>query len=132
MTEHRAVDFVQYVGTDLDHVVRPHAKDVSVERGVMEFAEREAVGNDGLAAGVTVHATAGATPGTTGTGPGVMVTAADPLTLFSTAGALAAGGDASKASIFQAVQKLVLKLQAKKAPFDTIVVDRLEKTPSEN
>jgi uncharacterized protein (TIGR03435 family) len=42
------------------------------------------------------------------------------------------GADASNAPIFQAVQKLGLKLQALKAPFDTIVVDHLEKTPTEN
>ena len=46
--------------------------------------------------------------------------------------ALASGADASNAPIFQAVQKLGLKLQAKKAPFDTVVVDHLEKAPSEN
>jgi uncharacterized protein (TIGR03435 family) len=46
--------------------------------------------------------------------------------------ALASGSDASNAPIFQAVQKLGLKLQARKAPFDTIVVDHLERTPSEN
>lgn len=48
-------------------------------------------------------------------------------------GALAAGGDTnSSAAIFQAVQQLGLRLQAKKAPFDTIVVDRVEKQPTEN
>ena len=47
--------------------------------------------------------------------------------------ALAAGGsDTSSTAIFQAVQKFGLKLQARKAPFDTIVVDHLEKTPTEN
>ncbi len=45
---------------------------------------------------------------------------------------LAAGTDGSNAALFQAVQKLGLKLQQRKAPFDTIVVDRLEKTPAEN
>ena len=33
---------------------------------------------------------------------------------------------------FEAVQKLGLKLQARKAPFDTIVIDRIEKTPTDN
>jgi uncharacterized protein (TIGR03435 family) len=48
-------------------------------------------------------------------------------------GALASGGaDASSAALFQAVQKLGLKLQPHKAQVDTIVVDHLEKTPSEN
>jgi len=40
--------------------------------------------------------------------------------------------DSSSAAIFQAVQRLGLKLQARKAPFDTIVVDHVEKTPTEN
>jgi uncharacterized protein (TIGR03435 family) len=51
----------------------------------------------------------------------------DPATAFG-----AGGTDASNTAIFQAVQKLGLKLQATKSPFDTIVVDRLEKTPTEN
>ena len=35
-------------------------------------------------------------------------------------------------SMFQAIQLLGLKLQARKAPVDTIVIDHLEKTPVEN
>ena len=50
--------------------------------------------NDTTLAYVAAGATVTATDGAQGSGPGVMVTAADPLTLFSTAGALAAGGDA--------------------------------------
>ena len=47
--------------------------------------------------------------------------------------AFANGGDtSSSAAVFKAVQKLGLKLEARKAPFDTIVVDRIEKTPTEN
>ena len=42
------------------------------------------------------------------------------------------GGDTSNAAITQAVQKLGLKLQARKMPFDTIVVDHLEKAPTDN
>ena len=38
----------------------------------------------------------------------------------------------SGAAIFQAVEKMGLKLEARKAPVDTIVVDHLEKTPTEN
>lgn len=61
-------------------------------------------------------------PGGRGLPPGCP----DPAALFSGA------ADASNAPIFQAVQKLGLKLQAKKAPFDTIVVDHLEKEPTDN
>jgi hypothetical protein len=50
--------------------------------------------NDTTLAYVAAGATVTATDGSPGSGPGVMVTAADPLTLFSTAGALAVGGDA--------------------------------------
>jgi len=47
--------------------------------------------------------------------------------------ALGAGGDpSSNAALFQAVQKLGLRLQQKKAPFDTIIVDHMEKAPTEN
>ncbi|HEY6345428.1 MAG TPA: TIGR03435 family protein [Bryobacteraceae bacterium] len=40
--------------------------------------------------------------------------------------------DPSGASIFQTVQQLGLRLEPRKAPVETIVVDRLEKTPTEN
>lgn len=40
--------------------------------------------------------------------------------------------DGSTAILFKAVQKLGLELKQTKAPVDTIVVDRLEKTPTEN
>src|SRR5215471_2104050 len=40
--------------------------------------------------------------------------------------------DPSGGSIFQAVQQLGLKLEARKAPLDTIVVDHIEKSPTEN
>ena len=43
-----------------------------------------------------------------------------------------AGADTSNAAIFRAVQKLGLKLTARKAPFDTIIIDHIEKTPTEN
>lgn len=71
-------------------------------------------------------------PGDGGRGPdgggrgGFLAGCPDPGAAFANA------GDASNAPIFQAVQKLGLKLQAKKAPFDTIVVDHIEKAPSEN
>jgi uncharacterized protein (TIGR03435 family) len=53
-------------------------------------------------------------------------------------GAAAAGGAAPLASdpsgptLFNAVQQLGLKLEPKKTPVETIVVDHLEKTPTEN
>lgn len=57
---------------------------------------------------------------------GMLAGCADPAALF------AGGADVSNAALFQAVQQLGLRLEAKKAPFDTIVVDHLEKTPTEN
>jgi len=75
----------------------------------------------------------GGGPGGPGGGPpgggrGPMAGCPDP------GAALANGGadTSSTAPIFQAVQHLGLKLQPKKAPFDTIVVDHLEKIPTEN
>jgi len=50
-----------------------------------------------------------------------------------TPGAPAGGAsDPSGGSIFNTVQKLGLKLEARKSPIDTIVIDRIEKTPTEN
>jgi uncharacterized protein (TIGR03435 family) len=48
--------------------------------------------------------------------------------------AFANGGSdtSSNAPIFRAVQKLGLKLEARKAPFDTVIVDHIEKTPTDN
>jgi uncharacterized protein (TIGR03435 family) len=67
-------------------------------------------------------------PGGRGDGPG-----RGPAGCPDPGGALSGGGpDTSNTAIFQAVQQLGLKLQARKAPFDTIVVDHLEKTPTEN
>lgn len=40
--------------------------------------------------------------------------------------------EGSTGMLFKAVQKLGLELKQRKAPVDTIVVDRLEKTPTEN
>lgn len=66
-------------------------------------------------------------------------------TMMAMAGAMnggpaPAGGDANKmaeasdpgTSVFESVQKLGLKLEARKGPMETIVVDHLEKTPTEN
>ena len=44
----------------------------------------------------------------------------------------AEASDPSGSSIFQSVQQMGLKLEARKAPLDVIVVDRLEKAPTEN
>jgi uncharacterized protein (TIGR03435 family) len=45
---------------------------------------------------------------------------------------LPVASDPSGTSMFQAVQQLGLRLEPRKAPVETIVVDRLEKTPTEN
>jgi len=46
--------------------------------------------------------------------------------------AMPSASDPSGSAIFSAVQKLGLKLDARKASVETIVVDHLEKTPTEN
>jgi uncharacterized protein (TIGR03435 family) len=43
-----------------------------------------------------------------------------------------AASDPSGGSIFAAIQKLGLKLDPRKAPVETMVIDRLEKSPTEN
>ena len=43
-----------------------------------------------------------------------------------------AAPDPSGSTMFAAVQDLGLKLESKKSPLDTIVIDRLEKLPTEN
>jgi uncharacterized protein (TIGR03435 family) len=43
-----------------------------------------------------------------------------------------AASDPSGGSVFQAVQQLGLKLDARKAPLDTLIIDHVEKTPTEN
>ena len=40
--------------------------------------------------------------------------------------------DPSSSSVFATVQKLGLKLEPRKEPIETIVIDRLEKAPTEN
>jgi uncharacterized protein (TIGR03435 family) len=44
----------------------------------------------------------------------------------------ATASDPSGGGIFAALQKLGLKLEPRKAPMETIVIDHLEKTPTEN
>jgi uncharacterized protein (TIGR03435 family) len=48
------------------------------------------------------------------------------------AGPADAASDPSGSSLFQSVQQLGLKLEARKARIETIVVDHVEKTPTEN
>jgi uncharacterized protein (TIGR03435 family) len=43
-----------------------------------------------------------------------------------------AASDPSGGSIFNSVRQLGLRLEKEKAPFETIVVDRLEKNPTDN
>jgi uncharacterized protein (TIGR03435 family) len=72
----------------------------------------------------------GAAPGDNGQGP-----PAPPAGLgqcMQAATEQAAGADGNIGMLFQAVQKLGLKLQQGRAPIETIVTDHLEKTPTEN
>jgi len=55
MLEHRPVDLLQHVEADRDLEVGRDADDVGVERGVMQLAEREAVGNHRLAERVNIR-----------------------------------------------------------------------------
>jgi uncharacterized protein (TIGR03435 family) len=50
----------------------------------------------------------------------------------STASPADSAADPSASSIFNSVQALGLKLEPRKSAVDTIVVDRLEKSPTEN
>lgn len=45
MDEHRAIDFVQDILTNVDRVVGTNTEDVGIECRVMQFAERDAVGH---------------------------------------------------------------------------------------
>src|SRR5688500_11854355 len=49
MHEHRAVDFLENVGSHFDLQVRCHAENVRVEGGMVEFAKRQAIRHDRLA-----------------------------------------------------------------------------------
>ena len=48
------------------------------------------------------------------------------------AGLAAAASDPGGSSIFDSVQKLGLKLEARKVSVEMIVIDKIEKTPTEN
>jgi len=71
-------------------------------------------------------------PGGRGDGPGGGPRGGPQAGCFDPSALTTGGTDTSNTAIFQAVQKLGLRLQPVKAPFDTIVVDTLEKTPTEN
>src|SRR5256885_9292351 len=49
MAEHRSVLLLEDVIADLHHKVGPYSEDVSVERGVVNLAERETIGNHRVA-----------------------------------------------------------------------------------
>ena len=55
MLEHRPVDFLQDVEAHGDLEVGRDADEIAVEGGVVELAEREAVGNDRLPQGMAVR-----------------------------------------------------------------------------
>lgn len=46
VTQHRSIDFFEQILPNLDgEVVRPYSQDLLVERGVMDLAQREAIGH---------------------------------------------------------------------------------------
>ena len=47
-------------------------------------------------------------------------------------GAAGAASEPGGSSVFDSVQKLGLKLEARKVPVEMIVIDKIEKTPTEN
>ena len=52
--EHRAINLLEHVQTDFDLVVGPDTKNVRVEGGVVQLAERHPVGNHRMPLGVTI------------------------------------------------------------------------------
>jgi hypothetical protein len=54
MQKHGSVDLFEDVHPNIDLKVRPNPKDVSVVGGVMQFAERDTVGDDRFPLGVLV------------------------------------------------------------------------------
>lgn len=71
-------------------------------------------------------------PGGRGDGPGPGGRGGPQAGCFDPAALATGGTDTSNTAIFQAVQKMGLRLQPVKAPFDTLVIDHLEKTPTDN
>jgi hypothetical protein len=55
VSQHRSVDLLEDVRTDLDLQVGPDAEDVPVERCMVDLAERESVGDDRLTSGVAIR-----------------------------------------------------------------------------
>ena len=63
---------------------------------------------------------------------GVAIPSAPPAGGAGPGAAPGAASDPAGPAIFSSIQQLGLKLESKKAPVDTIVVDSVEKTPTEN
>lgn len=55
MLQHRSVDFLQHVEAHLDVIVGIDADDVTIERGVMQLAQCEAVRNARLAFRIAIR-----------------------------------------------------------------------------
>ena len=54
------------------------------------------------------------------------------MAMVATAGGAAPPASEFGVSVFTSIQRIGLKLDPQRLPLDTIVVDRAEKTPSEN
>jgi hypothetical protein len=55
VTEHRSVGLLEDVLANLDDEIRTNPDDVAVEGSVMQLAQRDAVGNDGITAWLPVR-----------------------------------------------------------------------------
>ena len=65
-------------------------------------------------------------------GAGMGIAMGGPISAGGAAGGAGEASDPSGGSIFQSVQKMGLKLEPKKAPVEILVVDHLDKKPTEN
>jgi len=65
-------------------------------------------------------------------GAGMGIAMGGPISAGGAAGGAGEASDPSGGSIFQSVQKMGLKLEPKKAPVEILVVDHLDKLPTEN